>query len=111
MNDRECNHDQDHQRSIEDVDDPLVGHEVAILAHRILDESEDASYKDQDAGDVDVDQVLLPREVALLDFLSRVLRDAEVKEGGDDHEEGEEDDLDRQANQDDGFACVLVIVP
>ena len=51
--DGEDDHDSDHEDGVKDVEEDLVGDQVAAIALEIFDNTESASDQDQEAGGVE----------------------------------------------------------
>lgn len=100
--DRESHHDDDHEKRIEDICGPFIRIKIGVHPHCILDQPEDTADEDQHTSCVDVDQMLLPREVWELDHLLCLpLPGPHVEDDRYQHKQSEEHNLDRETNDDD----------
>lgn len=102
-----CDHRDEHDQRVENVQIYLVRHDVTAVALDVLRDPHHRADEDEQADDVQADHVPLPRHLVAL----RRRRPAEprVEDGGCDDEEAEEDDLQKKAADDDapsGFGRV-----
>lgn len=96
-------HYQKHGKSIKDVDEDLVGHQISVISLEVLGHTERGSDQDENAGDVQVGHVLLPGTRELNGCFGRVSSHVELENNGGDAENPEEDYLDEQSANDDVF--------
>ena len=95
----------EHHESVEDVDERLVSHDIAVEALQILHHPDHGPDEDEDTHDVEAHHVPLPPRQ--LEALRRWhLAYAHVEECSSDDEKTEEYELHEQARDDDGLARV-----
>lgn len=104
MNPIEGQHDREHQASVEDIQKDLVAQYVSLPSLQVLNNTEDASHKDQQAANVEGDDVLLP--LYCLRSLRWCFAHANVEHETDDHKGPEEDELDEETTNDDVLASL-----
>lgn len=100
MSEIKSHHDNTHQGGIKDIQKRLMAQDIAVRALRILNHPHNTPDQDQQAGKVQHEQRVLPAGVGLQRRRGRVPVDANVEDGGRDHEEPKGDDLDEEAAQD-----------
>ena len=98
---KENAHDCQHQDSIEDIEHILMRENPPIITHKILDNSEDASDKNDGAREVEHIQMLPPRDIRRSRQSSRDKIDAIMEQDSGDEKDPEEEDLDEQTDDDD----------
>lgn len=115
MQDSGNSHNAKHQQRIKDVQVYLGREENPVISLNVLDQSEQRPHKDQTARDVEhahdappSPDVPPPPRIRLLmqDKVRHLVQKPTVKHGRRHDEEPEEDELDSQAQQDDGLARV-----
>ena len=87
------NHRQKHQRRIKDIQENLIGQQVSILTHNILDNTKHGTNHDQQADTVKDEEETLPWDFELFGSQGGHGADAVVEDSSDDDEESEEEDL------------------
>ena len=87
-------HGRKHQDRIKDIQKHLMIQQIPICAHDVLDDTEDGSDHDQEAGAVEHVEVALPRDGELLGAQGGNGTEAVIEDPGDGDEEAEEEDLD-----------------
>lgn len=72
----------------------------------VLDNSNDGSYHDECADDVEHVKMFLPGEIWGHRSMSWVSKDTLVEEEGDEHKDTEEDNLNEEPCEDNPFSCL-----
>lgn len=115
MQDGGDSHHAKHQQRIKDVQIYLRREENPIVTLDVLDQSEQRPHKDQPARDIEhahdappPSDMLPPSRVRLFvqDKVGHLVQEPAVEHGRHHDEQPEEDELDGQAQQDDGLARV-----
>lgn len=97
---------QQHKNAVKDKDEHLCRHEIAMVALDVLDNAKDASGEDQDARDVERNEVELPSDKRIGGFPRGSLHHSPVEEGADDDKGAKKGKLDKEARDDHVFANV-----
>lgn len=92
----EQHHSEEHQHGIKDIQEYLMIQQIPILAHNVLNDSEDGTDHDQEAGAVENVEVALPWDSELLGTQGGHGAQAVVEDPSDEDKEAEEEDLDSQ---------------
>lgn len=102
----EENHFQKHQRRVEDVQIVFMAKQVPIVAHEILNDSEDGPYHDEARAAVEGIEHLFPGRAMACRISIAVLEEAMVPQASDYNEEAEEQDLCEEPGDDDLLANI-----
>lgn len=94
MEDIEDDHSQKHQCGVEDIQVHLGLQKRPIVALNILGDTEDGSDHNERAGDIEDQEVPLPRDWDTYGLDRWVFGDPHVEDTCDNYEEAEEDHLD-----------------
>jgi hypothetical protein len=97
-------HRQKHQHCIKNIQENFMVQQIPILTHNILNDSEDGSDHDHEAGAVEDIEVALPRDGELLGTQGRHGAEAIVEYSGDKDKETEKENLDPETAGDDVLA-------
>lgn len=98
--DQEDYHDGCHENSIEDVEEDLMRDKVSSVALKILDDSENASDKDNGARCVKNPEISFPRNGLSKSGRSRLSSEAMMEKNGGDDEEAKDADLGEKSGDD-----------
>jgi len=99
-------HGDEHEKGVENVEEHLVGDEVAVVALGVFDKTEDGTDEDEDAGDVQYVQLPLPGDEFAEAGRSGSLAHACVEDEGRDDEAAKEEKLHDETTNDDLFTGV-----
>lgn len=99
---------KEHQRRIEDVNVHLACHQRSIATGDVLGNPENRPNHDQKTCAIQNPEERSPAQGGRVAGISGILIDAIVEETGDDDKASEEENLDREAGDDDVFAEVHV---